>query len=993
MKKVFCLILVASMLIAAMSVMCVGASAASAGITDAQGWFESAYVEWSAVSGADGYNVYVTPAGSSNWTKLDSELVRKTSSGYRADAVGIKAGDYVMKVVPTVSGAEQSAKALTTDTLTVLAYDRSGYAHFNYTDGVGAYNDDGTLKDNAIVLYVTNENKNTVSVTSKDGTTVTGIGNILGSTGMDVGGGLNAKGGKANSNSDIIRKLAKDGTPLVVRIIGDVKGADMVGLTAFDSIDYGGSVGDNGFMARMSGGKDITIEGIGPDATINGWGLHFICQTADYAAGIGKSFEVRNVTFKNVPEDCVGMEGQQEGSTLTAPVERCWIHNCTFLAPVISNPAESDKDGGDGACDFKRGHYFTNSYCYYNGYHKTNLVGSSDDSLQYHLTYHHNYWKNCESRGPLARQANIHMYNNIFEGQTSYAMNPRANAYIFSEYNMFFQCKNPVQVKSGAVKSYNDTVVGMTGAFDATVVTDRSTVVSTSNKYASFELDSKLSYIPSGNYQLQESISEMRAVVLAYAGVQKAKIVSPDQVNTSVIPAANYPTAAVTLDYTKQFNKTNTPKSGTYDNIVINATKFDAAYIGIGGSATGCDIVFYVGTAVNVTVEQYSGSSNDLVLVNEDGVSIMVGGGTAYNLPSGYYFIQSNTYDVGSGKYKEAKISGLTITAVDPNASTNPIPTPPPAGGDNGENGGNNGSGDSGNTGSGDSGNTGGSTGGTVTSGTVITGDSQVHSFTEHGKADPDGFFSISGNTSTSKGSVSFNNLDLTTCLKIESSTNISFSPNEKGTLVLVFGGSTNAAGKKVRVDGSSYEIPSSQILELILDAGTHSVTKDSSINLFYVAFVPASSASHTHSYVDEETKEATCTESGLITYTCECGDSYTETVAAKGHDFVDGFCVNCGIDDPNGQPGGSEDGPNGGENPDDPNGNNPGEDDPNGNKPGEDDPNSNKPGEDDPNSGENPENPDDTQPTGPKPFWLLIVEFFQAIGNFFAKLFGVNKD
>ena len=30
--------------------------------------------------------------------------------------------------------------------LNVISYDRSGYAHFNYTNGVGAYNDNGTLK-------------------------------------------------------------------------------------------------------------------------------------------------------------------------------------------------------------------------------------------------------------------------------------------------------------------------------------------------------------------------------------------------------------------------------------------------------------------------------------------------------------------------------------------------------------------------------------------------------------------------------------------------------------------------------------------------------------------------------------------------------------------------------------------------------------------------------------------------------------------------------
>ena len=42
----------------------------------------------------------------------------------------------------------------------------------------------------------------------------------------------------------------------------------------------------------------------------------------------------------------------------------------------------------------------------------------------------------------------------------------------------------------------------------------------------------------------------------------------------------------------------------------------------------------------------------------------------------------------------------------------------------------------------------------------------------------------------------------------------------------------------------------------------------------------------HEHSYTSATTKEATCTESGTITYTCSCGDSYTKTISAKGHSF-----------------------------------------------------------------------------------------------------------
>lgn len=53
----------------------------------------------------------------------------------------------------------------------------------------------------------------------------------------------------------------------------------------------------------------------------------------------------------------------------------------------------------------------------------------------------------------------------------------------------------------------------------------------------------------------------------------------------------------------------------------------------------------------------------------------------------------------------------------------------------------------------------------------------------------------------------------------------------------------------------------------------------------------------HQHSYTASITKTATCTEPGAKTYTCSCGDTYTETISATGHDFDGSACKNCDFD------------------------------------------------------------------------------------------------
>ena len=637
----------------------------SKALSGAGGWFETIYVETNQFDPRDVENVSWT--GASNG-ELDQDgldyLVRAGLDGgkTRIDIPGLKAGDYTLTV--TAGGTNY------TTTVTVMAYDRSGYAHWGYTKGVGAYRDDGVIKDGAIILYVNNENKDTVTVTSADGTTVTGIGHILNSVGMDVGGGVNSKGGIPNNNKGIIKKLADDGTPLVVRIIDNVKQPE--GVTVFDSYDYGGTPGDNGGMVRMKSGKDITIEGIGPNASLDGWGIHFMAESS--APKYGKSFEVRNIAFRNVPEDCIGMEGVQEGDKLTASVERIWIHNCAFYVPQILNPAESDKAQGDGACDFKRGEFMTMSYCHFDGYHKTNLIGASDDNLSFNVTWHHNWWERCEARGPLARKANVHIYNCLYDGTTDYAQNTRADAYIFSEYNTFLAVKNPGRVDGGGIKSFKDNFVSCQWqkATKATVV-DKKTdpVVVSGNLHKSFELHADESYIPDGNYQLDIISDDYIGKIKAYAGPMHADVVGPEDVPSTVVPVKKLPTTAVVLPYDQAMNKTYIASTGeqTHDNInfAVTATANDSISIG-GGTSTGGDIAFKVDEPVDITITD-GGDSYPVQLLSAGGEVLIEGSGTASNCRAGVYFIQSSGFNYESKNNKKAKLAHLTIkptTATEP---------------------------------------------------------------------------------------------------------------------------------------------------------------------------------------------------------------------------------------------------------------------------------------------------------------------------------------
>lgn len=54
------------------------------------------------------------------------------------------------------------------------------------------------------------------------------------------------------------------------------------------------------------------------------------------------------------------------------------------------------------------------------------------------------------------------------------------------------------------------------------------------------------------------------------------------------------------------------------------------------------------------------------------------------------------------------------------------------------------------------------------------------------------------------------------------------------------------------------------------------------------------------HNHAGVVTRDATCTEDGVVTYTCsKCGDAYTRVIVAHGHEYQGGVCIYCGEQPP----------------------------------------------------------------------------------------------
>ncbi|WP_417942945.1 T9SS type A sorting domain-containing protein [Flavobacterium sp. RS13.1] len=720
-------------------------------ITKSSGWLESAFVEWTPVAGADSYNVYYTGGGETN-KKIDEQLIRSYGTYFRADVPGLAAGSYTLTIKPVTVGVESIGT--TTSSLTVLAHDRSGFA-FSNGRVPGAYNLNGTLKNDAVVLYITQNTKNTIAfsvVTNANGTTKT---NYVGLQGILDG-----------------FKKGLDKRPLAIRLIGNI--------TDPATLYNGDIVIENKRNALSS----ITMEGIGNDAVVNGWGIRIKTST---------NIEIRNLGFMLTDAS----EGDNIG--LQQDNDYIWVHNCDLFYGAKGGDADQAK--GDGALDAKKSTYITFSYNHFWDSGKSNLLGLSEGkTTDLYITYHHNWYDHSDSRHPRVRYYSAHIYNNYYDGNSKYGAGSTLGSSLFMEANFFRNCKYPMLISKqgtdtfggavgtfsgeagGTIKAFNNVMSGQTRyvpynattnpiEFDAIEVGDKTQAISNTiksklgaNTYNNFDIDPAIMYT-----YTPDSPEDAKTKVMLYSGRVEGG------------------------DFKHTFNNAVDDTSSDVNAVLMNGLiSYTTKLVLVQGE---------VAPVVN-TQTLVSTSNNDQTVTNGNAISSIVytwGGDatdvTVEGLPeSGINFIKDSaakTITVTGTPTADVSFSVTTIgTLGTPVTVTGSVTIGEPP--------------------------------------VVVPAGDQIHNFTTSGITST--FYTIAGSLSTTKGTVSYDGLTLTQCLKIESSTKISYTTSQPSTLTLVF----VEAAPTIKFDNVNYT-GTGGIITLSVPAGSHLIEKYNVANLFYV--------------------------------------------------------------------------------------------------------------------------------------------------------------
>lgn len=629
-------------------------------------------VKWKPAEGVTRYHVYYSGAGITD-KQVDNQLIRSYGDYFRADILALKVGRYTIKVVPVVDKLEGAA--IVCPEVEVLALDRSGFA-FNAGRVPGAYKKDGTLKDNAVVIYITEKSKNTIELHVTGATTnpCVGLQGIL----------------------DGFKKGA-DTRPLAIRFVGTITDPTFM---------YNGDIVVEN---KSNASSYMTLEGVGNDAVLNGFGVRVKNAT---------NIEIRNIgTMLCDSDEGDNISLQQDNSYV-------WVHHCDLFYGKAGGDADQAK--GDGALDSKKSNFVTFSYNHFWDTGKSNLLGLSEGSNPGFISYHHNWYDHSDSRHPRVRYYSAHIYNNYYDGNSKYGIGSTNGSSLFVEKNVFRNCLKPMMIsmqgtdtKMGTDQKDSPTFSkedgGMIKAFDNQIQGGTFSSYVTGDPLRSVEFDA---------YVVSDRKEQLPASVVAKKGGAK-------------------------------YNNFDTNSSIMYDYTLHESSQVVDIVQSQSGRMMGGDFEFTFNNVVD----------DPSYAVNTPLMSKLL-------------------------SYK----TELVFVQDDAEGGNGPTPNPDPEDPEEPQD----------------------------PTGMI------VHNFID-GKASS--FFTITGNMQSKPGTVTYGALTLTQCLKMESSTSITFTTTVEGSLTLVFDA---AFSGKVKVDGVSHTAVNG-VVTVQLVAGQHQISKGDTSNLYYI--------------------------------------------------------------------------------------------------------------------------------------------------------------
>jgi pectate lyase len=184
-----------------------------------------------------------------------------------------------------------------------------------------------------------------------------------------------------------------------------------------------------------------TIRGVGSSSGLTGIGL--------------KLKGVTNVIVQNlVINKVLASSGNGDSIHIEKSTHLFIDHN------DLSSDTSHGTDYYDGQLDITHAaDYITVSYNYIHDHIKCSLIGHSDDNAsedtgKLHVTYDHNYFKNCDQRTPSIRFGTLHAYNNYFLNGTT-GIHTRMGAQALVQNNVWSGVKTPIETtKDSKVDGY-----------------------------------------------------------------------------------------------------------------------------------------------------------------------------------------------------------------------------------------------------------------------------------------------------------------------------------------------------------------------------------------------------------------------------------------------------------------------------------------------------------------------------------------------------------